>query len=300
MSKFLMIAGILLAALGLTTVLMVLFSFGQMQILGITPDFAITLIVGGLVTLGLGGVVDAIQKSTGTFGDIRERLARVELEAGVPPGRANLPVNAATAAATAAAAAAAAEAAASVRIPAPVPAAAESAGRVFESARSRTGEVAESLRSDTEKMIAEARQTSEALDRAKAEIEEALAPEEITIPPEAQMSHEYPVTEMESAQEPEIEPKPEPEPEIQVAEVEEPEPETVAEPEPEIEAGDEPAEDEQADDQLYVVEERMIRGRPARVLSDGTVEAETDEGWMRFENLDHLEEYLDAMSPGRA
>jgi hypothetical protein len=56
--------------------------------------------------------------------------------------------------------------------------------------------------------------------------------------------------------------------------------------------------DEADDPDLYVVEEKVIRGRPARVLSDGTVEAETDEGWMRFENLEHLDEYLDAMSPG--
>ena len=60
------------------------------------------------------------------------------------------------------------------------------------------------------------------------------------------------------------------------------------------------AAEEMDENQLYVVEERLIRGRPARVLSDGTVEAETDEGWMRFENLEHLEEYLDAMSPGAA
>ena len=53
------------------------------------------------------------------------------------------------------------------------------------------------------------------------------------------------------------------------------------------------------DSELYVVEEKVIRGRPARVLSDGTVEAETDEGWMRFENLEHLDEYLEAMVPGR-
>ncbi|HUR43919.1 MAG TPA: hypothetical protein VMZ01_07455 [Aestuariivirga sp.] len=53
----------------------------------------------------------------------------------------------------------------------------------------------------------------------------------------------------------------------------------------------------QPGDQLYVVEERTIRNRPARILSDGTVEAETDEGWMRFENLEHLDEYLDAMAP---
>jgi hypothetical protein len=56
--------------------------------------------------------------------------------------------------------------------------------------------------------------------------------------------------------------------------------------EAEVEAG--------ADGELYVLEERDIRGRPARILSDNTVEAETDEGWMRFENLEHLNEYLDA------
>jgi hypothetical protein len=70
-----------------------------------------------------------------------------------------------------------------------------------------------------------------------------------------------------------------------------------------------PDEEEQADDgaddeveesagdggELYVIEEREIRGRPARILSDNTVEAETDEGWMRFENLEHLNEYLDSM-----
>lgn len=50
-----------------------------------------------------------------------------------------------------------------------------------------------------------------------------------------------------------------------------------------------------AEGDLYVVEDKVIRGRPARILSDGTVEAETDEGWMRFENLEHLDEYLDAI-----
>lgn len=54
---------------------------------------------------------------------------------------------------------------------------------------------------------------------------------------------------------------------------------------------------EAADGELYVVEEKVIRGRPAKVLSDGTVEAETDDGWMRFENLEHLDEYLEAMVP---
>ena len=75
----------------------------------------------------------------------------------------------------------------------------------------------------------------------------------------------------------------------------EPEPEPEAEPEEEAAPADEEAED--GEDHLYVVEEKTIRNRPARILSDGTVEAETDEGWMRFENLEHLEEYLDAMEP---
>lgn len=57
------------------------------------------------------------------------------------------------------------------------------------------------------------------------------------------------------------------------------------------------AKPEPESEELYVVEEKVIRGRPARVLSDGTVEAETDDGWMRFENLEHLDEYLEAMVP---
>lgn len=55
-----------------------------------------------------------------------------------------------------------------------------------------------------------------------------------------------------------------------------------------------------AEGQLYVIDERIIRERPARILSDGTVEAETGDGWMRFENLEHLDEYLDAMEEQKA
>ncbi|MEI8178832.1 hypothetical protein [Aestuariivirga sp.] len=61
------------------------------------------------------------------------------------------------------------------------------------------------------------------------------------------------------------------------------------------------AEEEVMDDgMLYVVEERVIRRHPARILSDGTVEAETSEGWMRFENLEHLDEYINALEPARS
>jgi hypothetical protein len=76
-----------------------------------------------------------------------------------------------------------------------------------------------------------------------------------------------------------------------------PEPDTLVVATTETELDIVPAEGEE--EQLYVMEEKLIQGRPARVLSDGTVEAETDEGWMRFENLEHLEEYLEAMSPAK-
>jgi hypothetical protein len=68
-----------------------------------------------------------------------------------------------------------------------------------------------------------------------------------------------------------------------------PEPEPWEAPQMHEEAPEEHAE-------LYVVEERLFRGKQARVLSDGTIEAETAEGWMRFEDFDHLEEYLEAMA----
>jgi hypothetical protein len=81
-----------------------------------------------------------------------------------------------------------------------------------------------------------------------------------------------------------------------VAETPVPPPAVIAAPPPAAAVVEEAAADE---GELFVVEEKVIRGRPARVLSDGTVEAETDEGWMRFENLEHLDEYLEAMVPGR-
>jgi hypothetical protein len=65
-------------------------------------------------------------------------------------------------------------------------------------------------------------------------------------------------------------------------------------PGPEDEFEDDADDVEGRDGELYVVEEMNVRGRPARLLSDGTVEAETEEGWMRFENMEHLNEYLDA------
>ena len=75
------------------------------------------------------------------------------------------------------------------------------------------------------------------------------------------------------------------------------EPQKAPAPEPVAAKAEPESKPEPETEELYVVEEKVIRGRPARVLSDGTVEAETDDGWMRFENLEHLDEYLEAMVP---
>lgn len=125
-------------------------------------------------------------------------------------------------------------------------------------------------KAETNRAVAMSRETSDAIDKAKSKIEETFRASPLEPPPPPPPPA---VTEPPAAAE--------------VAEVAE-----TTETTETVEEGD--------DTQLFVVEERLIRGRPARVLSDGTVEAETDDGWMRFENLEHLEEYLDAMSPGQA
>ena len=145
---------------------------------------------------------------------------------------------------------------------APPPAAAPATDSDLAAAAAATGEAtAKTLSPEVSETIA-------ALDKAKSELQQAFD------------------------EKPAVEPlEPEPIEEVQAAEVEEP----VEAPAGQID--EEPGAAADGDDQLYVVEERIIRRHPARILSDGTVEAETAEGWMRFENLEHLDEYLDAMEP---
>lgn len=52
---------------------------------------------------------------------------------------------------------------------------------------------------------------------------------------------------------------------------------------------------EEDEEELFVVQETTIRGMPARILSDGTIEAQLPEGWLRFENMEHLVEYTEAL-----
>ncbi len=229
MSKLMIILGIIVAAAGAVIGALIYVSPGQMQVLGLTPEVAATMLVGGLALVGLGGVIAALDRTVAATRELHGWASGQE-----------------TGEATAAAAPTTVTEFSEVTAtppPFPVP------SPVVEPPSSKIDALLKESKAETGRAVAESKETIAALDKAKDEMKEAL---------------------------------------------------DITEPEP---APAEPpaAEEVEAEDtQLFVVEERLIRGRPARVLSDGTVEAETDDGWMRFENLEHLEEYLDAMSPGQA
>ncbi len=258
MSKLMWIAGILLIAFGIALGLMVFVSPASVVGWGLTPEVAAILLVGGFLSLGLGGVINAIEQRPEPASE-PAYARRIETPVTTIPefGRRMSEQAAPAAAASVAAPASAASAAASSDLP----------------------EVSEPVR-----------ETIQALEQARQKIEQAFDPkpsETLATEIRAVVASEPElVLEALAQEEQAAEParavdaeEPEAEPELEAEEVEEG---------PIVEEG-----------QLYVIEERLIRARPARILSDGTVEAETDEGWMRFENLEHLDEYLDAIAPAR-
>ena len=247
MSKLMMIAGILLVAVAIALGLMVFLSTASMVAWRITPEMAVSLLVGGVLSVGLGGVIAAL-----------EQLAA--LRATVAPASISM-----------------------VRTMAPAETAIPEFGR-----RSAEAAVAKpAAEAGPQEVSPAVSETIRALEQAKSDIRQALG-EEAKVETNEVVAASVAAISAEAAK-------------ARPSAVEEPAPaEAAAEavPEAEVEPESEPGTEE---GQLYVLEERVIRGRPARLLSDGTVEAETDEGWMRFENLEHLDEYLDAMQPaGRA
>jgi hypothetical protein len=244
MSKLMWLLGILLAAAGVALALMTTLSPGKMQAYGLLPDTAAILFVGGVLSLGLGGVIDAlrgggrvVQRAETVGGSAKTEPAEILSESSAEVGEDKAPFQM------------------------PNRFGGKAAGKVFETATVAAAVVAESTSATTETTKSSVADTIAALDEAKADIKKALGGmDSITA------THDH--TELTHHT------TPEPAAVTKVAAVEE----DVAE----------------ADPELYVVEEKIIRGRPARILSDETVEAETDEGWMRFENLEHLNEYIDS------
>ena len=234
MSKLMIILGIIVAAAGAVIGALIYVSPGQMQVLGLTPEVAAIMLVGGLGLVGLGGVISAMDRTTAATRNLRDWLSGQD-------------GSQASAAATATTVSEFSPVTTPPPFPVPTPVV-ETASSV-----SKLDALIKESKVETNRAVAQSQETIAIIDKANNELKEALGAPESEAP--------LPTQEAPAAGDPE-------------AEVE--------------------------DTQLFVVEERLIRGRPARVLSDGTVEAETDDGWMRFENLEHLEEYLDAMAPGQA
>ena len=233
MSNLMRIFGAVLIAAAIGIVLLLKFSTAQMQILGITPETVAILLVGGVLSLGLAGVISGLSNMASSEATvIKLPTAATSVSEAVDEPAAELPkmdfgkkrFDANTT---------------SSALPpvSPSPAKAQPNNSVAD--------------------------TIAALEQAKSDIKTALGGVESMGAPA-----ETPVPAYVSP--------------------------------PPVLAPQEPETDEPADGELFVVEEKIIRGRPSRILSDETVEAETDEGWMRFENLDHLNEYLDSLEEGEA
>ncbi len=229
MSGVMKVLGALLLAGAILFAVLLKVSSAQMQVWGISPEVIATLLVGGILSIGLGGLIDAVM-STRSGGAIATVIADVpdvmEIEKPAPAsfGFNRKKVEAAAPEPT---------------VSSVLPAAA--------AAIVSTPSVADTIA---------------ALEQAKSDIKTALGGVESL-----------------------SDPAPEAAPAASV--------ESDIPPEPEVA-------DDAASDELYVLEEKIIRGRPSRILSDDTVEAETDEGWMRFENLEHLNEYLDSVEEADA
>jgi hypothetical protein len=237
MSNLMKLFGTLMAVLGLVLGVVVLAKPGYLDAMGIRLDTAVLLLVGGVLSLGLGGVIDVMRQQARRPG--AETVAAVVTEkietvsAAPEASKLNFGRKPAEAAAVVAATTAVAAVAQDLAKP--------------EADAKKADPVAETI-SALEQAKADVIKSMGGMDSLGASSAPAAAAE-----PVAATGDEAEADEADSA-----------------------------------EAAD-------GDDDLFVVEEKVIRGRPARILSDDTVEAETDEGWMRFENLEHLNEYLDSV-----
>ena len=256
MSKLMSVLGIILLAIGIALAVVGIVNPAQTQILGVSMDTAAIMGVGGVLALGVGALIGAVERGViAAPAIVAEEVVDI-VEKAVPEVKVETQTDLKNVFVPKAAAVVAD---ATPEVPVEQPSRIRFPGfgrRIAATAAVATGAVAEA----TETVISNVnvtpsvQETIAALEKAKTDLNNAMGG---------------------------------------VANIAAPEPDPVAVApvevdEPEIE--DEPA----VEGELYVIEEKVIRGRPARILSDSTVEAETDEGWMRFENLEHLNEYLDA------
>jgi hypothetical protein len=274
MSKLMWIAGILLIAAGIALGLMLFVSLASVA--GwLSAEVPAIFITGGVLALGLGSVISSVDA-------LRAAKSAPAYASQAPAETAPIPEFGRRVTEPAAAAA--------------IAASAQTAAAIHEVEEAEP-EVSQPVK-----------ETIEALEDARQRIEQAFEPPQEPAERPAANVLEQPAAEPPAAELPATElPAAKSRPAVIFATEEPPALEPVEEEAPaddmeeaEAESGAQSEDDDEiAEGQLYVVEERIIRARPARILSDGTVEAETDDGWMRFENLEHLDEYLDAAAQNR-
>ena len=256
MSKLMSVLGIILLAIGIALAVVGIVNPAQTQILGVSMDTSAIMGVGGVLSLGLGALIGAVEhvgfsKPAAVLEEAVEivEASEPEITAAAKPDLKNVFVPKAPEPQVVPDA---------VELPAEQPSRIRFPGfgrRIAATTAVATGTVAvttEAVAAPDVNVAPSVQETIEALEKAKSDINNAMGGVAAIAEPAG----------------------------VVQAPVEIDEPET--------------EEDEAVEGELYVLEEKTIRGRPARVLSDNTVEAETDEGWMRFENLEHLNEYLDA------
>jgi cell division septation protein DedD len=259
MAMLMRLCGIILAAIGLALTVMSIASPSQMQVYGLTPETGAILLVGGILSLGLSALID--RGAELDAGNIAAPSRFDDRNVGALSSRgpdAGFGRSAVVATSAAAATTVAVDAATKVSP--------ETISETLSGAKTTVSE------------------TIEALEQAKSDIKAALGGSE---------SFDSHVEKVPLPEAPSNPPVIAPTPEPLSKEIPIPAAETVEISSVEV---DEEVEEPASEPGLFVVEEQTVRGKPARLLSDGTVEAETDEGWMRFENLEHLNEYLDMLA----
>jgi hypothetical protein len=276
MSKFMHVCGIIFAAIGLALAVLSVASPSQLAIYGLTAETAAILLVGGVLSVGIGGLISQLAQGV----PAQASVAAPERAAYSPPSAPDYsPFKRRTDDMV------------------------SGIGKVG-AAAAGTAVVAGAAANDTKvASSASVAETIEALEQAKSDIKAALGEkrDDVKVPELIQdrVSENVPtkVSEALSDVETDFNTEPAMPAKFDLLPVKLNTPTPVAE---STEEPDEAAENEEPaateEPGLYVVEEQIVRGKPARILSDGTVEAETDEGWMRFENMEHLNEYLDSLT----
>ena len=86
MSKLMIVLGILAAAIGVAVGVLGYISPGQMQVAGLTAEVAVIFLMGGILAVGLGGAIDAINDQRKVFRDLAETLVGAHRPVGGAPG----------------------------------------------------------------------------------------------------------------------------------------------------------------------------------------------------------------------